>query len=261
MVGHDRVDAGGVGVTQIHAIRPIPGSNGRRLCLSPSLRSQEGRRKMPKVLMLAGDAAESLEVTHPYQRLCEEGYDVDIAGPSRKQLQLVVHDFIQGHDTYTEKPGYSWPADLPFSEVDPADYVALVIPGGRAPEYIRNDPDVQWIIKAFFGEDKPVAPLCHAPLALAASRYASSPARGPKARRPARRVCSREQLHPRPHPPALRDQHSVGEHAQRPRRPQALLSGKYGGIATARTSCRPRRADSRQHTARTLQRNALLETA
>ena len=124
---------------------------------------------MAKVLMLAGDAAESLEVMYPYQRLKEEGYDVEIAGPAKKKLQFVVHDFVDGFDTYTEKPGYTWPADLAFADVDPSHYVALVIPGGRAPEYIRNDPDVQRIVKHFFGEDKPVAQLCHAPLVLAAS--------------------------------------------------------------------------------------------
>ncbi|MGH2731517.1 MAG: DJ-1/PfpI family protein [Actinomycetota bacterium] len=124
---------------------------------------------MPKILILTGDAAESLEVLYPYQRLLEEGYEVHIAGPSRKRLQFVVHDFVEGYDTYTEKPGYTWPADLAFSEVDPSEYVALVVPGGRAPEYIRNDSDCQRIIKHFFGEDKPVAQLCHAPLALAAA--------------------------------------------------------------------------------------------
>jgi protease I len=124
---------------------------------------------MPKVLMLTGDAAESLEVMYPYQRLLEEGYEVDIAAPSKKKLQFVVHDFVDGFDTYTEKPGYTWPADLAFSDVEPADYVALVIPGGRAPEYIRNDPDVQRIVKHFFSESKPVAQICHAPLVLAAS--------------------------------------------------------------------------------------------
>src|ERR671922_1421307 len=98
---------------------------------------------MPKILMLAGDAAESLEVMYPYQRLVEEGYQVDIAAPSVKKLQFVVHDFVEGFDTYTEKPGYTWPADLAFSEVDPSDYVALVVPGGRAPEYIRNDPELR----------------------------------------------------------------------------------------------------------------------
>jgi protease I len=124
---------------------------------------------MPKVLMLAGDAAESLEVMYPYQRLLEAGYEVEIAAPSKKKLQFVVHDFVDGYDTYTEKPGYTWDADLAFSDVDPAGYVALVVPGGRAPEYIRNDPDAQRIIRHFFEAEKPVAQLCHAPLALAAA--------------------------------------------------------------------------------------------
>ena len=124
---------------------------------------------MPKVLVLTGDAAESLEVMYPYQRLLEAGYDVDIAAPSKKKLQFVVHDFVDGYDTYTEKPGYTWDADLAFSDVDPAGYVALVVPGGRAPEYIRNDPDAQRIIRHFFEAEKPVAQLCHAPLALAAA--------------------------------------------------------------------------------------------
>ena len=67
---------------------------------------------MPKVLILAGDASESLEVMYPYQRLQEEGYDVDIAALQKKRLQFVVHDFVDGFDTYTEKLGYTWPADV-----------------------------------------------------------------------------------------------------------------------------------------------------
>jgi protease I len=124
---------------------------------------------MAKILILTGDAAESLEVMYPYQRLLEEGYEVHIAAPSKKKLQFVVHDFEDGFDTDTEKPGYTWDADIAFSDVDPADYVALVIPGGRAPEYIRNDADAQRIIRHFFDDEKPVAQLCHAPLALAAT--------------------------------------------------------------------------------------------
>lgn len=123
----------------------------------------------PKVLILTGDAAESLEVMYPYQRLREEGYDVQIAAPSKKKLHFVVHDFEPGFDTYTEKPGYSWDADLAFKDVNPADYVALVIPGGRAPEYIRNDADCKRIIQSFFTKQKPVAQICHAGLALAAA--------------------------------------------------------------------------------------------
>lgn len=140
---------------------------------------------MPKVLILTGDAAESLEVMYPYQRLLEEGYAVDIAAPSAKKLQFVVHDFVDGYDTYTEKPGYTWPADIAFADVDPADYVALVIPGGRAPEYIRNDPDVKRIVRYFMEGDQPVAQLCHAPQVLAAAgtlsgrRTAAYPALAP----------------------------------------------------------------------------------
>ncbi|MFE6163775.1 DJ-1/PfpI family protein [Streptomyces sp. NPDC056486] len=121
-----------------------------------------------KILIVTGDAAESLEVMYPYQRLREEGYDVHIAAPARKKLQFVVHDFEQGFDTFTEKPGYTWPADLAFSEVDPGQYVALVIPGGRAPEYLRNDPELRKILKSFFDADKPIAQICHGPLLTAA---------------------------------------------------------------------------------------------
>ncbi|MCG6493823.1 DJ-1/PfpI family protein [Kitasatospora sp. A2-31] len=122
-----------------------------------------------KILLVTGDAAESLEVFYPYQRLREEGYQVDIAAPARKRLQFVVHDFVDGFDTYTEKPGYTWPADIAFADVDPADYVALVVPGGRAPEYLRNDPHVQRIVRHFFEGDKPVAQICHGPLVSAAA--------------------------------------------------------------------------------------------
>ena len=139
-----------------------------------------------KILIVTGDAAESLEVLYPYQRLREEGYDVHIAAPARKQLQFVVHDFEPGFDTYTEKPGYTWPADLAFSEVDPGEYVAVVIPGGRAPEYLRNDPELRKILKSFFDADKPVAQICHGPLLTAAIDSLRRPPRhgvsGPGAR-------------------------------------------------------------------------------
>ena len=123
----------------------------------------------PKILILTGDAAESLEVMYPYQRLQEEGYDVQIAAPTKKKLHFVVHDFEPGFDTYTEKPGYSWDADIAFKDVNPADYVALVIPGGRAPEHIRKHEDFRKIVRYFFEQNKPVAQLCHAPLALIAA--------------------------------------------------------------------------------------------
>ncbi|HVA94010.1 MAG TPA: DJ-1/PfpI family protein [Candidatus Dormibacteraeota bacterium] len=123
----------------------------------------------PEILILTGDAGESLEVMYPYQRLREEGYIVKIAAPTRKKVHFVVHDFEPGFDTYTEKPGYSWDADLAFSDVNPAHYVALVIPGGRAPEYIRNNKDCLRIVREFMKAEKPVAQICHAPLILLAA--------------------------------------------------------------------------------------------
>lgn len=122
---------------------------------------------MPRVLLLTGDGAESLEVMYPYQRLQEEGYDVDIAAPTKKVIQTVVHDFEPGFDTFTEKRGYRVQADIAFSDVNPHDYVAVVIPGGRAPEWIRNDPDFPRIVQYFFTENVPAAVICHAPVALA----------------------------------------------------------------------------------------------
>ncbi|TFD08665.1 DJ-1/PfpI family protein [Cryobacterium sp. TMT1-21] len=124
---------------------------------------------MRKILILTGDAAETLEVFYPYQRLLEAGYEVHIGAPEKKKLQFVVHDFVDGFDTYTEKVGHTWDADVAFADVDPADYVAIVVPGGRAPEYIRNDEDAKRIVRHFFEKNAPVAALCHGPMLLAAA--------------------------------------------------------------------------------------------
>ena len=122
---------------------------------------------MPKVLIVTGDAAEALEVIYPHQRLREEGYEVVVASLSKKLMLLAVHEFVPGIDTFVEKPGYHWPSDVAFKDVNPSEFAAVVIPGGRAPEYIRNDPDFIRIVRHFFKEEKPVAHLCHASIALA----------------------------------------------------------------------------------------------
>lgn len=116
-----------------------------------------------KILIVTGDAAESLEVLYPYQRLREEGYEVHIAAPARKKLRFVVHDFEPGFDTYTEKPGYRVKADLGLEDTDPAPYHALVLPGGRAPEYLRNQPKAVAIVRHFVETGKPIAANCHGP--------------------------------------------------------------------------------------------------
>lgn len=115
-----------------------------------------------KVLIIAGDAVEALEIYYPYYRCLEEGYDVTIAAPSVKKIQTVIHDFIDGVDTYTEKPGYGLEANAAFANIKPEEFDGLIIPGGRAPEYIRLDANVPNIVKHFFETNKPVAAVCHA---------------------------------------------------------------------------------------------------
>ncbi|MCR8633656.1 MULTISPECIES: DJ-1/PfpI family protein [Paenibacillus] len=120
-----------------------------------------------KILLITGDAVEALEVYYPYFRVLEEGYEAVIASPKKKVLKTVVHDF-EGWDTYTEKPGYQLESHLSFEEVDPAEYDGLIIPGGRAPEYIRLDPSIPRILTHFFETNKPVGAICHAVLVLSA---------------------------------------------------------------------------------------------
>jgi protease I len=83
-------------------------------------------------------------------------------------LHTVVHDFVEGWETYTEKPGHLLPAHIAFSDVEPSDYDGLIIPGGRAPEYIRNDENVPRILRHFFDAGKPIGAICHAAQVFAA---------------------------------------------------------------------------------------------
>lgn len=124
---------------------------------------------MPKFLILTGDAAEALEVFYPKYRLEEEGWTAEVAAPQRRAIRTVVHDFEPGFDTYTEKPGYRLDVDLAIDEVKPETYDGLVLPGGRAPEYLRNVPRVPEIVRHFLDADKPMAAICHAVLILAAA--------------------------------------------------------------------------------------------
>ncbi|WP_256762110.1 DJ-1/PfpI family protein [Cohnella sp. WQ 127256] len=114
-----------------------------------------------KVLIVTGDAVEVLEVYYPLYRLIEEGYEAIVASPQQKVLHTVCHDFIEGWDTYTEKPAHLLKSDIAFADVNPSDYAALIIPGGRAPEYIRNDKDLVAIIEHFIEQDKPIGSICH----------------------------------------------------------------------------------------------------
>jgi protease I len=121
---------------------------------------------MVKILILTGDAGEAQEIYYAKFRLEEEGWQVQIAAPERRVFHSVVHDFEPGFDTYTEKPGYRVQADLGLDDVVPAEFDGLVLPGGRAPEYLRNRPKAVSIVRHFLEARKPIAANCHGPLLL-----------------------------------------------------------------------------------------------
>src|SRR5438270_13303772 len=99
-------------------------------------------------LLIVGDAAEVLDTFYPLHRLQEEGYQVDVAGPARRVYHLVLHERPDGWDITEERPGYKLAADVAFKEVDADAYAGMVITGGRAPEYIRYDPDLVRLTRA-----------------------------------------------------------------------------------------------------------------
>jgi protease I len=92
-----------------------------------------------KILIITGDGGETYEVLYAKHRFMEAGYEPVIAAQSKKRLHLVIHDFEPGWDTYKERPGYELPADITFDKVKVKDYIAVLVIGGRAPEYLRNN--------------------------------------------------------------------------------------------------------------------------
>ena len=124
---------------------------------------------MFKFLILTGDAGEAQEIYYAKYRLEEEGWIVHIVTTTKRVFHSVVHDFEPGFDCYTEKPGYRVQADLGLDEVDPAQYDGLVLPGGRAPEYLRNNPKAVAITRHFVDAGKPIAANCHGPLLVIAA--------------------------------------------------------------------------------------------
>jgi protease I len=124
-----------------------------------------------RILMLVGDYVEDYEAMVPYQCLLMVGHQVDTVCPGKEAGQTVrtaVHDF-EGDQTYSEKPGHNFLVTEDFAEVDGAAYDALVIPGGRAPEYLRLDPRVLELVRHFAQERKPIASICHGQQILAAA--------------------------------------------------------------------------------------------
>ena len=124
-----------------------------------------------RILLLAGDFVEDYEVMVPFQMLEMVGHEVHVVCPDKKAGDFVatcVHDF-EGHQTYTEKPGHNFRLNASFAEVRPEDYDGLMIPGGRAPEYLRLDERVLEIVRHFAEQEKPIAAICHGPQVLVAA--------------------------------------------------------------------------------------------
>jgi len=121
--------------------------------------------------MLVGDYVEDYEVMVPFQALLMVGHTVHAVCPDKKagdKVRTAVHDF-EGDQTYSEKPGHNFSLNATFAEVKAADYDALVIPGGRAPEYIRLNEAVLEIVRHFVRANKPIAAICHGAQVLAAA--------------------------------------------------------------------------------------------
>jgi len=124
-----------------------------------------------KILMLVGDYVEDYEVMVPFQALLMTGHTVHAACPGKKSgesVRTAIHDF-EGDQTYSEKRGHNFSLNVTFDTTKPEEYDALVIPGGRAPEYIRLNPRVLEIVRHFAAEKKPIAAICHGAQVLAAA--------------------------------------------------------------------------------------------
>lgn len=122
-----------------------------------------------KLLMIVGDYVEDYEVMVPFQALSMLGYEVHTVCPNKKagdKVRTAIHDF-EGEQTYSEKPGHYFALNYNFDEVNANDYLGLVIPGGRAPEYLRLNKQVIKIVQDF--SPKPIAAVCHGPQLLAAA--------------------------------------------------------------------------------------------
>lgn len=125
-----------------------------------------------KILMIVGDYVEDYEVMVPFQALQMVGHTVHVVCPDREEGDKVItaiHDFEEGEQTYSEKRGHNFTLNADFLDVDVDNYDALIIPGGRSPEYIRTYDDVLDIVRKFDEEKKPIAAICHGPLVLAAA--------------------------------------------------------------------------------------------
>lgn len=116
---------------------------------------------MKKILIITGDGGESYETLYAKHRFEEAGFEAVIAAPSKKLLNLVMHDFEPGWDTYVERKGYYLESDIAVGDANADDFEAIVLIGGRAPEYLRNDPKVIKLVQKFDAQEKFIFAICH----------------------------------------------------------------------------------------------------
>lgn len=114
-----------------------------------------------KVLIVVGDATETVDTLYPYYRLQEGGFEPVVAAPEKRRYQMVLHEIKPGWTITKEWEGYTIEADVAFRDVRPEKYAGIFFSGGRAPEYIRDDPDLIRITRWFFASNRPVASVCH----------------------------------------------------------------------------------------------------
>ncbi len=122
---------------------------------------------MPRLLIITGDGGESYEALYAVHRFEEEGWEANVAAPSRRRLNMVMHDFKPGWDTYIERRGYGMEANLTFDEVRVEEYAAVLVLGGRAPEYLRNNAKLIEIVREFDRQGKWIFAICHGVQVLA----------------------------------------------------------------------------------------------
>jgi protease I len=115
---------------------------------------------MHKVLLVVGDGAEVIDTMVPFYRLSED-YQVDVGAPAVRTYHMVQHHHMPDWDITVETPGYQIESTIAFADVTPDEYIGLVLPGGRAPEFLRYDADLARIVRAFFEMNRPVASICH----------------------------------------------------------------------------------------------------
>jgi protease I len=114
-----------------------------------------------KVLIIVGDATETVDTLYPYYRLQEDGFEPVVAAPEKRRYHMVLHEIPNGWEVSREFEGYTILADVAFRNVDPEEYIGIFLSGGRAPEYLRYDEDLLRITRHFFERNKPIGCVCH----------------------------------------------------------------------------------------------------